>query len=532
MTDPPCDTITRLLREWSARRYESIAMPPAKILIIEDDRVVARDIRQQLTRMGHTVVGSTGRGEDAVGLALNAEPELVLMDIRLEGSVDGIDAAQQIRERCRIPVVFLTAYSDDETVKRATVTEPFGYLLKPYEDSQLRTIIDMALYKHAAERRLQESERRYATTLASIGDAVIATDNQLHVSFMNPVAEALTGWPQQDARGRPVTEVFRIVNEETRHPVEDPAAKVLRLGTVAGLANHTVLLARDGREVAIDDCGAPIIDDRGTITGTVLVFRDIAERRRTDEALRKAQADLARVARLSAMGELSISIAHEVNQPLMAIGTDAETCLVYLGNAKPNLEEARRAAERVIRGCRRAANVVASVTAFAKRSPPEMTQFDINEAITEVLDLMRAEIRRHEIQLLTEFATNLPLVTGDRTELQQVVINLLVNGIEAMIAVAPGERKLNVGSRSRDLDEVIVAVADTGAGLDPETVDRIFEPLFSTKPDGIGMGLSICRTIVERHGGRLWASANQPCGSVFQFTVRISVDGAQRERPA
>ena len=199
-------------------------MPPAKILIIEDDRVVARDIRQQLTRMGHTVVGSTGRGEDAVGLALNAEPELVLMDIRLEGSVDGIDAAQQIRERCRIPVVFLTAYSDDETVKRATVTKPFGYLLKPYEDSQLRTIIDMALYKHAAERRLQESERRYATTLASIGDAVIATDNQLHVSFMNPVAEALTGWPQQDARGRPVTEVFRIVNEETRHPVEDPAA--------------------------------------------------------------------------------------------------------------------------------------------------------------------------------------------------------------------------------------------------------------------------------------------------------------------
>ena len=231
-------------------------MTPARILVVEDDRVVARDIQHQLTRIGHTIAGVTPSGEDAVRLALESRPDLVLMDIRLEGALDGVDAAHQIRDRCQVPVVFLTAYADEETLQRARVTEPFGYLLKPFEDSQLRTVIEMALYKHTAERKLRESERRYAVTLASIGDAVIATDDQARVTFLNPVAEALTGWPREEAIGRPLAEVFHIINEETRQPVEDPAAKVLRLGTVVGLANRTVLLARDGREVPIDDCGA------------------------------------------------------------------------------------------------------------------------------------------------------------------------------------------------------------------------------------------------------------------------------------
>lgn len=264
-------------------------MTPAKILIVEDDRVVARDIRHQLTRIGHTVVGSTTFGEEAVPQALGLHPDLVLMDIRLEGALDGIDAAQQIRDRCQIPVVFLTAYADDETLQRARVTEPFGYLLKPFEDSELRTVIEMALYKHAAERRLRDSERRYAVTLSSIGDAVIATDSQARVTFLNPVAEALTGWPPREATGRPLGEVFHIVSERTRHPVEDPVAKVLSLGTVVGLANRTLLLARDGGEVPIDDCGAPIIDDRGGITGVVLVFHDVTQRRRAEAALQESE---------------------------------------------------------------------------------------------------------------------------------------------------------------------------------------------------------------------------------------------------
>lgn len=269
-------------------------MAPARILVVEDDRVVARDIAQQMSRAGHTVVGIVARGEDALPLAADTAPDLVLMDVRLEGELDGIDAARLLRENLNLPVVFLTAYADEETVRRATVAEPFGYVLKPFDDMQLRTVVEMALYKHGAERRLRESEQRYAVTLSSIGDAVIATDRNSRISFVNPVAEMLTGWARDEAMGRPLADVFRVINETTRAPAEDPVTAVLSAGTIVGLANHTVLLARDGREIAIDDSGSPIVDERGEILGVVLVFRDVTQRRRAEEAeiLRETNARL------------------------------------------------------------------------------------------------------------------------------------------------------------------------------------------------------------------------------------------------
>src|SRR3954454_10396589 len=177
-------------------------MASARILIVEDDRVVARDIAQQMVRAGHTMVGTTTRGEEALALAARAQPDLVLMDVRLEGELDGIDTARLLRERLDLAVVFLTAYADEDTVRRATTAEPFGYVLKPFDETQLRTVVEMALYKHGAERRLRESEERYAVTLSSIGDGVIATDPDGRINFINPVGEALTGWPRGEALGR------------------------------------------------------------------------------------------------------------------------------------------------------------------------------------------------------------------------------------------------------------------------------------------------------------------------------------------
>jgi PAS domain S-box-containing protein len=264
-------------------------MNAAAILIVEDERVVARDLQNRLTRMGYRVVGVTRSGAEAIQLATELRPDLVLMDIRLEGVMDGVTAAQEIRNRLQLPVVYLTAYADEETLQRARVTEPFGYILKPFAERELRTAIEMAVYKHQAERKLRESERRYAITLSSIGDAVIATDTQTQIGFLNPAAASLTGWPSEEAIGRPLHEVFRIINEQTRQPVENPVAKILREGKVIGLANHTTLLARDGREIPIEDCGAPILDDKGTITGSVLVFHDVSEQRRSEQSLRESQ---------------------------------------------------------------------------------------------------------------------------------------------------------------------------------------------------------------------------------------------------
>jgi two-component system, cell cycle sensor histidine kinase and response regulator CckA len=270
----------------------------ARILIVEDEAVVALDLRTRLTRLGYFVIDSVGLGEVALKVAEKERPDLTLMDIRLRGEMDGIAAAEQIRTRLHLPVVFLTAHADDATVDRARVTEPFGYILKPFEERELRTMIEMALYKHAAERRLRESERRFATTLASIGDGVIATDIHGRVTFMNPVSEKLTGWNISDAAGVPLQTVFTICNETTRKTVENPIERVLAEGVIVGLANHTILISRAGDESPIDDCAAPIFDDDGKMTGAVLVFRDVSQARQVEVQMRHAQ-------KMEAVGQLA-----------------------------------------------------------------------------------------------------------------------------------------------------------------------------------------------------------------------------------
>ncbi len=495
-------------------------MIQSKILIVEDDRIVARDIQQQLARIGHVAVGITARGEDVATLVLENRPDLVLMDIRLEGKLDGIDVAHQIHERFGIPVIFLTAYADEETVRRARVTEPFGYLLKPFEDSQLRTTIEMALYKHAAERKLRESERRYAVTLSSIGDAVIATDELLRVTFMNPVAEKLTGWTQKEAIGLPLIEIFRIINEDTRQTVDNPAAKVLRSGVVVGLANHTMLVARDGRETPIDDCGSPIIDDGGEVTGTVLVFRDITDRRQSDGALRRAQAELAAVGQRTMLGELAVAIAHEVGQPVAAININCDALLRMLRADSPDLERVRAATERASRDARRAAEIFARIRdLFSRSGGPPAAAVDLNEAIEEVVALKRNEIRNVGVTLQMELSDDLPHALCDRVQLQQVIVNLITNAIQAMNGAGNTRNQLLIRTERIGDAEVQATFRDTGIGVEASKMDQMFGAFYTTKPDGMGMGLWISRSIVEKHKGRLWATANDGPGLTIALTL-------------
>ncbi|MCA1443221.1 response regulator [Ensifer sp. IC4062] len=491
-------------------------MSRKSILVVEDDRVVSRDIQLQLRNIGYDVAGAAVSGEQAIAMAASLKPDLVLMDIRLEGDMDGIQAATTIRERMRMPIVYLTAYADDETVRRAGESEPFGYLLKPFEETQLRAAIEMALYKHAAEKRLHESERRYATTLSSIGDAVIATDSAGLITFMNPVAEALTKWKMAEAIGQPVVNIFRIINEDSRQTVEDPVAKVLRLGTIVGLANHTLLIAKDGTEIHIDDSGAPIIDDHGEISGAVLVFRDIGHRKQMDDALRQAQADLALVGRLTRLGELAASIAHEVNQPLTAIVSNAETCLRFL-------EQAKAAAERMSQNSHRAGEVVRSIRSLAGNAPDKFTEIDLNEVVMEVVGLLRGEIKRHGASVETSLTPVPPLVQGDRVQLQQVVLNLVMNALEAMSAAAISTRTISIGSHRPVDSEIELFVSDTGPGLGPVDGERVFDAMFTTKREGMGLGLSICRSIIEAHGGTIRADIphSEP-GATFRFSLPLA----------
>jgi C4-dicarboxylate-specific signal transduction histidine kinase len=249
------------------------------------------------------------------------------------------------------------------------------------------------------------------------------------------------------------------------------------------------------------------------------------EGERAEEALRQAQGEIARVSRVTTMGELTVSLAHELNQPIAAALTNANTCVLWLAGDSPNIEEACAAAMRIVQDGTRAADIIRRIRLLFEKGTPERTSVDVNELIREMTVLLRGEARRDAISVRTELAADCPPVMSDRVQLQQVLMNLIVNGIDAMKQVE-GARELVIASRCTEPDQVRVSVSDTGVGLPPQT-DQIFKPFFTTKPHGTGMGLSISRSIVESHGGRLWATDNPSRGATFHVALPGNVDTLQ-----
>ena len=286
-----------------------------------------------------------------------------------------------------------------------------------------------------------------------------------------------------------------------------------------------------------DGSRVPVLVGAATFGGPrdqgVAFVLDLTERKEAEQNLREserryreAQAELAHVTRVTTLGELAASIAHEVNQPLAAVVANAEACLRWLDRETPDLDEARRSVEWVIDDGNRASEVIRRVRALAKKTDTEKVPLDINDVVREVIALVQRELVSHQVSLRTDFAPALPMILADRVQLQQVIINLVMNGIEAMQAVTDRPRELVIRSRQDETQQVLISVTDCGVGISAENADRLFNAFFTTKSSGIGMGLSICRSIMEAHGGRLWAIANVPHGATFQFTLPANTDTA------
>jgi C4-dicarboxylate-specific signal transduction histidine kinase len=260
------------------------------------------------------------------------------------------------------------------------------------------------------------------------------------------------------------------------------------------------------------------------VTGLIEIKRRVEEsRNHTEVALRQARADLVRVSQVTTMGEFTASLAHEVNQPIAAAVTDANTCLRWLRRDQPDVEEACEAASRVVKDATRAAEIISRIHMLFKKGTLQQELVDVNEVIREMLALLRGEATRYSISVRTNLAGDLRHVMGDRVQLQQVLMNLMINGIEAMRAV-DGTRELMITSQRTQNDHLLVSVSDTGVGLPEQQADQIFDSFFTTKPDGTGMGLRISRSIVESHGGRLWAAGKSPQGASFCFTLPTKVE--------
>jgi signal transduction histidine kinase len=289
--------------------------------------------------------------------------------------------------------------------------------------------------------------------------------------------------------------------------------------TFLGLKNQSAVASL---RRARDELGGKVRELRRANT---MLQTEIIERERAEEALQEARAALAHTARVATLGELTASIAHEVNQPLVGVVTSGNASLRWLAAEQPNLEAARRAVERMVRDGHRAADVLDRIRALIKKAPTKKERVDVNEIICEVIALTRTELQRNGVSLQTELANELPPVSGDRIQLQQVILNLIVNAIEAMTGEGAERRELLVSSGEDGLNGVVVAVHDSGVGFGQESADRLFNAFYTTKGKGMGMGLAISRRIIESHGGRLWATPNVPRGATFRF--RLPIDGEE-----
>jgi PAS domain S-box-containing protein len=445
--------------------------------------------------------------------------------------------------------VYLTAHSEDNVFKRAKVTEPFGYLLKPFEKKELRTTIEIALYRHKLEKRLKESERWLSTTLKSIGDAVIATDAGGFIRFINPVAESLTGWKQEEALGKDLKDVLNIINEETRAVAESPIRKVVREGAITGLANHTILISKYGTEIPIADSAAPIKDERGNISGIVLVFRDITAQRQMEESIRKAhdeleiqvqertaelkkanqaleaeiserkrmQEELVRSQKLESLGILAGGIAHDFNNFLTTILGNVSLIRMYT-NSEDKLYKRLIEAEKA---CLRAKDLTGQLLTFSKGGAPvKKVIFSIGELVRESAYFA---LRGSNVRCECSIPENLWLTEVDEGQISQVIHNLVINAQQAMpeggvvkitlenITVDP-EGGLPLKERGKYIK---ITVEDKGTGIPEGYLSKIFDPYFTTKQKGSGLGLTTVYSIMKSHDGYVEVESQLQAGTKF-----------------
>ena len=400
---------------------------------------------------------------------------------------------------------------------------------------QARDELELKVEERTAElRRINVELRAEITERKNVEGALLSSEARLkqaqavaHLgSYEVDVLTGHTRWSE---------EIFRILGidsasgslsrqdfvERIVHP-EDRGYAVQRYDQVIQGKLYDVeyrVIRSDGSVRFVQSMGEPIRNAEGTVVRLVGALLDITERKQTEEALREAQAELAHVTRVTTLGEMTASIAHEINQPLAAVVNNASACLRWLAGPAPNLEEARQSAALIIADGHRAGEIISRIRALAKKAPPRKDWVNINETILEVIALVRSEAQKNRVSLQTQLSSDVPLILGDRIQLQQVILNLIINAIEAMSGVGEGSRELQVGTEKDELQGVRVAVRDSGPGLDPDSLDHIFAAFYTTKPQGMGMGLAISRSIIEAHGGRLWATANEDRGAMFQFTL-------------
>lgn len=490
-----------------------------QILVVEDEAIIARDLQRSLGRLGYAVPATARGGAEALAWLEENTPHLILMDIGLKGAMDGIELAHAVRARWDIPIIFLTSYSDEPTVDRAKATGPYGYLIKPFREGELRITIEVALHKHSFDSSVARRERWYSTTMESIGDAIIATDSEERITYMNGVAESVTGWTREEAVGKVLRDVFRLLDERGK-VLDCPLGQALRRVFAVQLPANTQLLAKCGNGRDVDDSAAPIVDVQGETLGGVVVFRDITERKRLETRLSMAE-------RMASIGTMAAGMAHEINNPLAAVlgnvgyalegltrlvsQTDGELG-VGLREVREALGDAEEAGSRIMR-------IIEDLKRLSRLERVDRELLDLPDVIDAAVRVCEHQLR-HCATLQRRLGTT-PFVHAAESQLVQVLTNLLINAAQAIGQGNASREIIEIKTSSDNSGNAVMEVSDSGPGISKAELGRIFDPFYSSKPigRGMGLGLSISHNIITSLDGEITVESTPGVGTTFRIVL-------------
>ncbi len=520
-----------------------------QILVVEDEVVIARDIEDCLENLGYSVAAIAHSGVEAIAKTEQLRPNLVLMDIRLEGEMDGIQAAEQIWGKYKIPIIYVTGFSDKNTLERAKLTRPFGYILKPVEERELYVAIETALQQYQASQEIQNREQWLETVLRDIGDGVIVVDRQGRVKFLNLIATTLTGWTQEEAVDRDLTEIFPLIHEQARTPIENPAIAALRSGRLLYLSDHTLLVSRTGTVLPITNSIAPLRDEQGNVTGAVVVFRDITQRRLSEErdlALQRArqlEQQMQELQRLDQLRDDFLStVSHELRTPLANMKMAIHMLEIYLDQQGVLQSQGNSEANRITRyleilrsQCHQELDLVNNLLNLQHLNtntyPLAPISIPLQNWVLVVAENFSERFQMNQQKLVIDIPADLPPLISDEPSLFRILSELLNNAckytpagerIVVSVRIVDGEEAIGEAPETREAEITQspshslfqIRVTNTGIEISAEELPHIFEEFYRVarsdvrKQSGTGLGLALVKKLVRYLGGTIRAESD------------------------
>lgn len=487
-----------------------------KILIVEDEGIIARDLQYSIKNFGWLCTGVARSGREALNMASAIKPDVVLMDIKLEGEMDGIQTASKMQFFLDAPIIYLTAFTNNEILNRAKTTLPYGYLVKPVEERHLQVTVEMALYKSTLDRNLKEKEKWLSLILENLDEGVVAADIKGRVQFINRAAENHTGWRREEAVNMPIDHVLTMVNETTGHPVNVPFVKTMLDEETIPIGESSLLKARQATPITVDGKCVPVWDDQNNITGAMLVFHDISVQKQLEGRLKQAR-------KMEAIGALAGGIAHDFNNILSVILGYTD---LAMADKHPS-ERYRHYIEHVHNASLRARDLVKQILSFSRQTDKVIDPVQIGLVVKEELKMIQSSLPSN-ITINSDIKDLDSYVQIDPTHLHQVFMNLCTNALHAMeneggiLGVTLKKKEVTTDKSDEETglkagSYVVLSVSDSGSGIDESDLPRIFEPFFTTKGHevGTGIGLAIVRGMIENYGGAILVDSIRGKGSTF-----------------